>query len=53
MTPSSNPEQLNDVGHALQHRLDVNGGDIDRSEVLRLASRLGFQEAAPDQFEAV
>lgn len=48
-----NPEQLNDVGHALQRNLDLDEGDIDRSEVLRLALRLGFQEAAPDQFEAV
>lgn len=49
----SNPNQLDDVGHALQRRLDLDEEDIDRSDLLRLALRLGFQEAAPEEFEAV
>jgi hypothetical protein len=48
-----NPEQMEAVGHALQRQLDLDEDDVDRSEVLRLALRLGFQEAAPDQFEAL
>lgn len=48
-----NPDQLEDVGHALQQRLDLEEADVDRSEVLRLALRLGFKEAAPDEFDAV
>jgi hypothetical protein len=48
-----NPEQLDAVGRALQERLDVAESDVDRSVVLRLALRLGFQTAAPDQFDAV
>jgi hypothetical protein len=49
----ANPEQLEAVGHALQERRDVDGDDIDRSEVLRHALRLGFQTAAPEHYEAV
>ena len=48
-----NPDRLGDVGHALQHQLDLEEGDVDRSEILRLALPLGFQEAAPKEFEAV
>lgn len=48
-----NPGRLEDVGRGLQQRLDLDESDVDRSEVLRLALRLGFQEAAPDEFEAV
>lgn len=48
-----NPEQLDAVGQALQQRLDVEEGEVDRSELLRLALRLGFQTAAPEQFDAV
>ncbi|MFC7164823.1 hypothetical protein [Halospeciosus flavus] len=33
--------------------LDLEEGDVDRSEILRLALRLGFQEAAPNEFESV
>jgi hypothetical protein len=44
---------MENVGHALQQRLDVDVGETDRSEILRLALRLGFQEAAPDEFDAV
>jgi hypothetical protein len=48
-----NPDQLEDVGHSLQQRLDLDESEVDRSEVLRLALRLGFQEATPEEFEAV
>jgi len=48
-----NPDRLGEVGHALQRQLDLEEGDVDRSEILRLALRLGFQEAAPQEFEAV
>ncbi len=48
-----NPERLEDVGHSLQQRLGIDESEVGRSEVLRLALRLGFQEAAPDEFEAV
>ena len=49
----ANPNQLEEVGHALQRELDLDERDVDRSEVLRLALRLGFKEAAPETFEAV
>jgi hypothetical protein len=49
----ANPEHLEAVGHGLQEQLDIEADDVDRSEVLRLALRVGFQEAAPEQFEAV
>lgn len=49
----ANPEQMDEVGRALQNRLDVDEGDIDRSEILRLALRLGFQEAASEEFDAI
>jgi hypothetical protein len=49
----SNPEQMEDVGHALQQRLDVDEGEADRSEILRLALRLGLEEAAPEVVEAL
>ena len=40
---------LEDVGTALQEELgrETDADEIDRSEVLRLAVRLGFQEAVP------
>lgn len=47
------PDQLSAVGHALQRQLDREPDDINRSELLRLALRLGFQEAAPDEFDAL
>lgn len=49
----ANPEELQAVGHSLQRRFDIDESDVDRSEVLRLALRLGLQEAAPDQFEVL
>jgi hypothetical protein len=44
---------MESVGHSLQQRLGTDTAEIDRSEVLRLALRLGFQEAAPEEFDAV
>lgn len=49
----ANPEHLDAVGKGLQQQLDLDEADIDRSEILRLALRVGFREAAPDQFDAV
>jgi len=48
-----NPDRMQEVGHALQQRLNVDETEVDRSDALRLALRLGFQEAAPDEFDAV
>lgn len=49
----ANPDRMDDVGHALQRQLDIEEEDVDRSEILRLALRLGFREGAPKEFEAV
>jgi hypothetical protein len=48
-----NPERMETVGHNLQQRLDFDESEVDRSEILRLALRLGFQQAAPEEFEAI
>ena len=48
-----NPKHLDAVGHGLQAQLDIEESDIDRIGILRLALRVGFQEAAPEQFKAV
>jgi hypothetical protein len=48
-----NPERMGTVGHNLQQRLDFDESEVDRSEILRLALRLGFQQAAPEEFEAI
>jgi hypothetical protein len=47
-------EDLEAVGAALQESLDedVDAEAVDRSEVLRLALRLGFREAAPEYLDA-
>jgi outer membrane receptor protein involved in Fe transport len=46
-------DDLDDVGLALQNELgrDADPDMIDRSEVLRLAVRIGLQEAAPEIVE--
>lgn len=49
----ANPERMASVGEGLQRRLDLEDGEVNRSEILRLALRLGFKEAAPDELEAV
>lgn len=43
-------DELDDVGTALQEELgrETDANDIDRSEILRLAIRLGLQEATPE-----
>lgn len=50
----SHPKQLRAVGVALQEALgrDPNPETIDRSEVVQLATRLGFQEADPELVES-
>jgi hypothetical protein len=48
-----NPERMETIGHSLQQQLDIDTTPVDRSEVLRLALRVGFQEAAPEEFDAV
>jgi hypothetical protein len=50
----SDPERLRAVGVALQEALgrDPNPEAIDRSEVVQLAARLGFQEADPELVES-
>jgi hypothetical protein len=47
-------EDLETVGAALQESLeeDIDAEAVDRSEVLRLALRLGFREAAPEYLAA-
>ena len=46
-------ENLDDIGHSLQENLgrDGDADGTDRSEILRLAVRLGLQEAAPEVIE--
>jgi hypothetical protein len=50
----SDPERLRAVGVALQEALgrDPDPEAIDRSEVVQLAARLGFQEADPELVES-
>ena len=48
-----NPERLESVGRGLQQRLDLDESEVDRSELLRLALRLGLQQAAPEEFDAI
>lgn len=48
-----NPERMEAVGESLQERLDADVEDVERSEILRLALRLGFETAAPDDVDAV
>lgn len=50
----AHPERLRAVGVALQEALgrDPNPEEIDRSEVVQLATRLGFQEATPELVES-
>jgi hypothetical protein len=47
------PEQLENVGHALQQRLDLDEDEVDRAAVLRLALRVGLREATPKQYETL
>lgn len=42
------------VGEALREAVGVEAdGEVERSEIVRLALRLGFATAAPEEFEAV
>lgn len=47
------PADMERVGEQLQAELDVEVDEIDRSEVLRLALRAGFQGAAPDVMDTL
>lgn len=49
----ANPDRMQELGEALEERLDVDEAEIGRSEVIRLALQLGFQEADPEAFDAV
>jgi uncharacterized protein (DUF1778 family) len=52
----ANAEHRAAVGHALREalgRADDDDSDVDRSEVLRLALRLGFAEAAPEYLDTL
>lgn len=49
----ANPDRMASVGEGLQQQLNVDRDAVDRSEILRLALRLGFKEAAPDELDAV
>ncbi len=46
------PEHREEVGQSLRRQLDVDAeGSIERSELVRLALRLGLQQANADKFE--
>jgi predicted TPR repeat methyltransferase len=48
----SNPEEFTAVGQALQRELDRDvDEEFDKSELLRLALRVGIEEAAPHYLE--
>ncbi|MFB6198749.1 MAG: hypothetical protein ABEI52_10860, partial [Halobacteriaceae archaeon] len=47
-----NPKEFDRVATALQHELDVDHDDPDRSDLLRMALRLGFATAAPETIDA-
>lgn len=48
------PEQRAEVGDALRRQLDLDEeGEIDRSDLVRYALRLGFRQADPDKFETL
>lgn len=49
----SHPEQMEAVGAELQATLDASEREIDRSEIIRLAIRVGLSEAAPEAFSAL
>lgn len=48
------PKDMARVGDSLREALDVDSDDdVDRSDVIRLALRLGLREAAPKEMETV
>lgn len=50
----TNPEQRAQVGESLRRQLGIEEqGEIERSELVRYALRLGFKQAAPDKFDVV
>lgn len=50
-----NAEWRQEVGEALRaaHGQEDVGGEVDRSEILRLALRLGFREASPEAIDTL
>lgn len=49
-----NPEDMARIGNALRETLNLDtDDDVDRSEILRLALRVGLREAAPKDIETV
>lgn len=49
----AHPEEMEAVGADLQAALDASEREIDRSEIIRLAIRVGLSEAAPEAFSAL
>lgn len=50
----AHPDQLDAVGTDLQRALDVSPDEpVDRSELIRLALRVGLKEASPETFAAL
>lgn len=50
----AHPEQLDAVGTDLQAALDGDTDEpVDRSEIIRLALRVGLKEASPETFAAL
>jgi len=47
------PEDMARVGDSLRKTLGVDTDDVDRSDVIRLALRVGLREAAPEEMETV
>lgn len=48
------PEQRAEVGESLRRQLDIDEeSEIDRSELVRYALRLGFRQVDPDKFETL
>lgn len=48
------PDQLEAVGEDLRTALDVSADEsVDRSEIIRLALRVGLAEASPETFKAL
>ena len=49
----AHPDEMEAVGSDLQAALDVTDREIDRSELIRLAIRVGLAEASPEAFAAL
>jgi len=49
----AHPNHQQAVGEALAAELETDVDEVDRSNILRLALRVGFRNAAPDEFDAL